>query len=284
MPRRKRQVYVGRTSSYPSIRFFTIISISNHLIRSTGLHLTNSIHSLDTTKATMQYYIAALALSAIAYAAPVDRRQGNVVSDVTANTLSATSEGVDALGNQVSNIVAQVASSDNDESITSQVADNALPKDQDSIDDLTNALGLKRRQGNVVSDVTGNTIDATSEGVDALGDQVSNIADQVASAGNEESITSQVADNALPKDQDSINDLTDALGLKRRQGNVVSDVTGNTIDATSEGVDALGDQVSNIVDQVASSDNDESITSQVAENTLPTSQENVNVLTDVLGL
>ena len=79
-----------------------------------------------------------LALVALTQAAPVHRRDEDVVSALTANALNPTADGVDALGGQLSTITSQVAGSD--DSITDFVADTTLPSTQEGVEILTDAV------------------------------------------------------------------------------------------------------------------------------------------------
>lgn len=215
-----------------------------------------------------------LALVALTQAAPVDRRS-DLVSDLTANAINPTAEGVDALGDQLNTIVGQVAGSD--DSIASFVAGTTLPSTQEGVEILTGALG-SRDGDNLVTALTGNAIDPTAQGVDALGGQLNTIVGQV--AGSDDSIASFVAGTTLPSTQEGVEILTGALN-SRSEDNLVTELTGNAINPTADGVDALGGQASTIVGQVAGSD--DSITDFVADTTLPSTQEGVEILTGALS-
>jgi len=215
-----------------------------------------------------------LALVAVTQAAPVDRRS-DVLSDLTANAINPTAEGVDALGGQLNTIVGQVAGGDN--SATKFVAGTTLPSTQEGVEIITGALD-SRSEDNLVTELTGNAIDPTADGLDALDGQVSTIAGQV--AGSDDSIASFVAGTTLPSTQEGVEILTGALN-SRSEDNLVTALTGNAIDPTADGVDALGGQASTIVGQVAGSD--DSIASFVAGTTLPSTQEGVEILTGALS-
>jgi hypothetical protein len=81
-----------------------------------------------------------LALVTLVQAAPAYRRDGDLVSALTANALNPTAEGVDALGGQLSTIVGQVAGPDDSDSITAFLSDTSIPATQEGVEILTDAV------------------------------------------------------------------------------------------------------------------------------------------------
>jgi hypothetical protein len=142
---------------------------------------------------------------------------------------------------------------------------------------LIQAAPVHRRSEDVVSALTANALHPTAEGVDALGGQLSTIVGQVAGPDDSDSITAFLADTSIPATQEGVDILTGALD-SRSSDNVVSALTANALNPTAEGVDALGGQTSTIVSQVAGPDDYDSITSFLADTSIPATQEGVDIL------
>ncbi|KAI6863808.1 hypothetical protein KC343_g4380 [Hortaea werneckii] len=212
----------------------------------------------------MQFFLAALAMSAVAQAAPTNRRD---VGSIVDTAVSATQDGTTRLSGQV-------------ESIVDGVNTDTLGGTDQQVKNLGNTISKR-----AVQDITNTLIGATQDGTGRLADQVESIIDgvntdtlggtneQVENLGNliSKRAVQDITNTLIGATQDGTGRLadqvesiidgvnTDALGATNEQvgnlGNTISkravqDVTNTLIGATQDGTDRLSGQVESIIDGV----------------------------------
>ncbi|KAI7267937.1 hypothetical protein KC345_g7808, partial [Hortaea werneckii] len=156
----------------------------------------------------MQVFLAALAMSAVAQAAPTNRRD---VDSIVDTAISATQDGTTKLGNQV-------------ESAIQNTNENTLGATEQAVDELVETLN---RRG--VDSIVDTAISATQDGTTKLGNQA-------------ESAIQNTNKNTLGATEQAVDELVETLN---RRG--VDSIVDTAISATQDGTTKLGNQAESAI-------------------------------------